>query len=286
MLDPEIKEYLSQIGIRKITELDTALVETFGEKEGGRHIERLTELFDRSEERLLYGTGDTAYPRRQEELVNYLNQSLQMSLLAASFYDRVFFRRVMEYLLGIDRFWEGEVFDIGCGNGILTCFLALRHPGSPFTGLDLSQNAVSVAEELAKKLQLHNVHFTASGDPQKMCDTLFSCRTAHENISWQALREETHLHAGAAALSREEQTKRHRRYARELSALVQPQGHLVCVERCESDDAYAGMICALECEGFSRMRETGMQFSCKNGDETAAFQAMVFQKQTAASPCP
>ena len=82
----EIKEYLSRIGIRRINELDTALVEAFGREEGEGHIVRLTELFDRSEERLLYGAGDTVYLHRQEELVDYWNQSLQMSLLAASFF--------------------------------------------------------------------------------------------------------------------------------------------------------------------------------------------------------
>ena len=72
----EVKEYLSRIGIRKINELDTALIEMFGPEEGDRHIEKLTELFDRSEERLLYGGGDTVYLHRQEELVDYWNQSL------------------------------------------------------------------------------------------------------------------------------------------------------------------------------------------------------------------
>lgn len=86
----DIREYFSRIGIQRIAELDTALLETFGQEEGGRHIERLDELFGHSEERLVYGTGDTIYLRRQEELVAYLNQSMQMSLLAASYYDRVF----------------------------------------------------------------------------------------------------------------------------------------------------------------------------------------------------
>lgn len=54
MLHVDIKEYLSKVGIRKITKLDTALVETFGQSEGERHIERLTKLFDQSEERLVY----------------------------------------------------------------------------------------------------------------------------------------------------------------------------------------------------------------------------------------
>lgn len=275
MLDLRIKEYLSQIGIRKIFELDTALIESFGLEEGKKHIERLTKLYDRSEERLIYGTKDTPYLHRQEELVDYLNQSLQMSLLAASFYDRVFFRRVMDYLLRYDLFWEGDIIDIGCGNGILTCFLAQCHPGSFVTGLDLSRNAVLAAEELAGKLQIDNVRFAGRGAPlQKKCDTLFSCRTVHENVAWRPLSEEVRR----TALSEEEQAKRHEEYAKELSSFVRPGGYLVSVERYEDDSAYAGLVCALKRQGFCQVKGTHMQFSCKNGDETAAFQAIIFRK--------
>ncbi len=273
----EMKEYLSRIGIRRINELDTALVEAFGREEGERHIERLTELFDRSEERLLYGAGDTAYLHRQEELVDYWNQSLRMSLLAASFYDRVFFRRAMEYVMGQGSFWSGDIFDIGCGNGILTCFLALRHPGSAVTGLEISSNAMSVAKELAKELAVDNVRFLkADALGQRRCDTLFSCRTAHENVAWRALCEES----GGPTLSVEEQVRRHSQYAKELSALVRPQGPLVSVERYEDDGAYAGLVRALERWGLCQVRGTHMQFSCKNGDGTATFQAMVFRKDS------
>lgn len=283
MLDSEIKEYLSKAGIRKISALDTALIEAYGQEEGQKHIERLTELFDLSEERLLYGTGNTPYLHRQEELVDYLNQSLQMSLLAASFYDRVFFRRVMAYLnehnlFGTDKYLgqqAGEIFDIGCGNGILTCFLALQHPGASVTGLELSRNAVLVAEELAGKLQAGNVCFAVPGTlPQKRCDMLFSCRTAHENVMWRALREE----ADRPALSAAEQAKRHEGYAKKLSALVKHKGYLVSVERYGDDDAYAGLVHALEHSGFCQVKGTHMQFSCRNGDGMAVFQAIIMQK--------
>ena len=149
----------------------------------------------------------------------------------------------MEYLLESERFLEGDLFDIGCGNGILTCFLALRCPDLSVTGLELSRNAVTVAEELAGSLQLGNVRFFVSGvSGQRQCDTLFSSRTVHENIKWRALCEEARM----APLSEKEQIKRHRKYARELAALVKPQGHLVSVERFEDDSAYAGLVCALE----------------------------------------
>lgn len=275
MLNPEIKKYLSQVGIRKVTELDTALIEKFGQIEGERHIERLTELFGQSEERLMYGTEETRYLHRQEKLVDYLNQNIQMSLLAASFYDHVFFRRVMEYLLGYDTVWKGDITDIGCGNGILTCFLALQHPDSFVTGLELSRNAVFVAEELAGRLQVGNVRFVDPEVPwQGQCDTLFTCRTVHENVAWRALCEE----AKASPLSVEEQEKRHRQYAEKLSALIKPQGYLVSVERYEQDNAYAGLVRALEHLGVRQVKGTHMQFSCKNGDGAAVFQAMIFQK--------
>ena len=275
MLDMDIKEYLSKIGIRKITELDTALIETFGQTEGEKHIKRLTELFDQSEERLVYGTGDTSYLHRQNELVDYLNQSQQMSLLASSFYDRVFFRRVMEYLLRYDSFWTGDIFDIGCGNGILTCFLALRHSDADFTGFELSSKAVSVAKEIAGRLEVNNVYFTSKEVPgQKQCNTLFSCRTVHENVAWRALCEEPK----PSAVPTQEHAKRHGAYARELAALVKSEGYLVSVERYEDDSTYAGLLCALERAGFCQVRGTHMQFSCKDGDKTAVFQAIIFQK--------
>ena len=275
MSDSRIKEYLAQIGIRRVHELDTALLEAFGQEEGEKHIKKLTELYDRSEERLVYGSKDTAYLRRQEELVDYLNQSLQMSLLAASFYDRVFFRRAMEALLRYEQFFAGNILDIGCGNGILTCFLARIHPDASVTGLDLSQMAVSAAQELAGRLQADKVHFAGSlSSRQKKYDTVFSCRTVHENVVWKPLIEEKK----EARLSMEEQSKRYEGYVKELSALVKPQGYFVSIERCEEDDVCAGLICALAGVGLCQVKGTCMQFSCKNGDEMAAFQAMVFQK--------
>lgn len=274
MLDLRIKEYLSRVGIRKISELDTALIETYGQEEGENHIDQLTKLFDLSEERLMYGSKDMPYLHRQEELVDYLNQSIQMSILAASFYDYVFFRRVMDYLLKYERYWTGDILDIGCGNGILSCFLAMLHPESSVTGLDLSRNAVSVAEELAGSLSAENVHFACAKESgERTYDTLFSCRTVHENVVWRPLIEESK----AALLSIEEQTKRHEEYAKTLSAFVKPQGYLISVERYEDDIAYAGFLCALTGAGLCTVKGTRMQFSCKNGDEMAAFQASIFQ---------
>lgn len=66
------------------------------------------------------GSQSWIYLRRQEALVDYLNQSAKKSLLASSFYDRVFFRKVLEYLAEFPCDWGEQIFDIGCGNGIFS----------------------------------------------------------------------------------------------------------------------------------------------------------------------
>ncbi len=164
---------------------------------------------------------------------------------------------------------------MGCGNGILTCFLALQHPDARITGLDLSLKAVSVAKELSRSLPINNIHFvTPEESSQEKYDTLFSCRTVHENAAWKALCKEPK----PAVLPIDELTKRHKKYAAELAALIKKGGYLISIERYEDDNTYAGLVCALNRAGFSQVRGTHMQFSCKNGDGTAAFQAMIFQK--------
>ena len=111
---------------------------------------------------------------------------------------------------------------------------------------------------------MNNVRFSGPEVPWKgKCDTLFTCRTVHENVAWRALCEE----AKASALSVEEREKQHRQYAEKLSALIKPQGYLVSVERYDEGNAYAGLVHALERLGVRQVKGTHMQFSCKNGDD-------------------
>lgn len=52
-----------------------------------------------------------------------------------------------------------EMLDIGCGSGRIINKLSSLFPNSKFTGMDLSEEAVSVAKEEAKRMHLSNVEF-------------------------------------------------------------------------------------------------------------------------------
>lgn len=52
-----------------------------------------------------------------------------------------------------------KILDAGCGNGILTCFLAKRFPDATIIGIDISAEGIEQARKLALNLSLTNIKF-------------------------------------------------------------------------------------------------------------------------------
>jgi SAM-dependent methyltransferase len=52
-----------------------------------------------------------------------------------------------------------RVLDLGCDNGVLTCFYAIRFPKAKVVGIDRCLGAISCARELVNRLELDNVEF-------------------------------------------------------------------------------------------------------------------------------
>ena len=53
----------------------------------------------------------------------------------------------------------GIIVDAGCGNGILTAFLARLYPQARVIGFDINENAIARARELAARLETGNVEY-------------------------------------------------------------------------------------------------------------------------------
>lgn len=59
-----------------------------------------------------------------------------------------------------------SVLDVGCGVGILTTWYASLCPSCVFTGLDRSAQSISVAQQHAQSMELHNVSFQTFAIPE------------------------------------------------------------------------------------------------------------------------
>ncbi len=54
------------------------------------------------------------------------------------------------------------IVDVGCGNGILTCFYAQHFPMSKVIGFDISEGAIDCAKDVASQIGVSNVEFVVS----------------------------------------------------------------------------------------------------------------------------
>jgi SAM-dependent methyltransferase len=114
------------------------------------------------------------------------NRSLKLSM-DFSRYSADLYRRFFEWFLKNISYEPKSILDLGCDNGIVTCFFALLYPNSNVIGIDPCENGITCAEQLCIKLGLKNVEFKVAriqDISQIFSDQSFnmitSIRTLHE----------------------------------------------------------------------------------------------------------
>lgn len=100
-----------------------------------------------------------------------------------STYDEV----VNRFTFGIDRLWKKkilskippceQVLDLACGTGILTFAIKNKYPDCEITGVDISENYLSVARSKAKISQTKNLSFVLSPAEDYVSDKHFDVVT-------------------------------------------------------------------------------------------------------------
>ena len=101
-----------------------------------------------------------------EEPYSVVYSSLEFSNALAGQLDAERLGFFAEWLLGQVGDLSGKmIVDIGCGNGLLACFLAKQFPDAQVVALDINMDATLVTDARAIGLKLDNVHtFTGSLD--------------------------------------------------------------------------------------------------------------------------
>lgn len=93
------------------------------------------------------------------------NKDLETTMdFAVYYYDlyRQFFAWFIDFKNSHDKNLDGKkILDLGCDNGITTCFVANLYPNSEIIGVDKCKKGIKCAEEIAKKLGVKNVKFEA-----------------------------------------------------------------------------------------------------------------------------
>lgn len=125
---------------------------------------------------------------RGSELYDVKNQSLSLSIDFSS-YSTDLYRKYFEWFINKKGSEIDKILDIGCDNGIVTCFYGLLFPEAEVIGIDINENAIKCANELKDKLMLKNISFIKMDINEidsyfngGYFDIISSVRTLHEII--------------------------------------------------------------------------------------------------------
>jgi SAM-dependent methyltransferase len=90
------------------------------------------------------------------------NSDLDFSLAITSQYFGNYYKELFKWFENANISEPQTILDIGCDNGILTCYLAILFPNAKIVGVDKISNSIKLAKQLASKFNINNVNFIES----------------------------------------------------------------------------------------------------------------------------
>jgi predicted RNA methylase len=194
----------------------------------------------------------TAHRSKEEQMHSkneYLNQVSKIIPEAES--SRGYYAQMTAWV-DSHRNWIGtDIMDIGCGTGVLSCYLARVFPHAFVLGVDRDPAAIDTARKLAHSLELPNIRFVCEDicgiEEKNLCDTVVVSGLSHEMRG-----EPADL---AAADSYPEKCRAWQRaymkYARRLERVLAAGGVLIAADRFTSNAAGCGLYLAYHKAGIT-----------------------------------
>lgn len=192
---PRVQQFLDAIGItprRVVDDFETFLVAKYGAAG--------TAFLDLSRGRADATEQDTAYARLVEQLYQAKNANWELSRDITSQYAGRQYANYLSLFVAVKEPPDAtRILDIGCDNGLATCFYASQFPNAEVFGIDRCAEGIACAEHLARILGLKNVTFIhgdafASGLDSRYaegCDLVAMTLSGYEALTDPRLTNET-----------------------------------------------------------------------------------------------
>ncbi len=192
-------------------------------------------------EHCIYQRGDDEEPN-DDKIYALMNSTVESSIITVGGFDGGYFKKTLETVIQYPECMGKTVIDIGCNNGLYTCCLAKLFPESHFYGIDLNEQSIIIAREIAKRYDVKNVSFEVCNfrDISGKYDTVFMSKVVHEMVSlddvnWSMSRENII----------KEFTKRFKPIAQSVRKCMSENGCLIAIERIPYYIATFGYVKAL-----------------------------------------
>lgn len=251
-----IDRFFKSLGVPQLADYDE-LIEHLESRYGDERRAEIEEAFE--------SRADGDYDSFYDFIYSDTDVSIQLAGMRANLY-RTFFNWFESNFSAL----AGRILDVGCGNGIATCYLAKQFPKARFVGIDKSPAAIRCATELAQKAKVKNVEFQHSSFSEfstKISDK-FSMIVSLTGLS----PDEIDFPVGDEREAWAEKVASQAMNS-DVVSLVQhlaPGGTFVSVDRCRTDTQKFAWLAALQNAGMTidLLSSGEMTFTDLTGTET------------------
>lgn len=238
--DPVVEAYLRSVGISEYQE-QQVFWERLREKHGPI-AEQVTQAIAAREE----GEEVDVYPLKNATLALSIDVTFQ-------YYNRLY-QEFLDWFCRSQFSEPQSLLDVGCDNGMLTCFYASLYPRAEVVGIDKGEEGIRCARELANRLELVNARFEVCdlhtlGEifPDRSFDLIVSTAVFHEVLDFQDHSWQVQWKADVASGP---QHSRFLKIVKGLLRLLVEGGTFVSMERCPDAPTLAWWIRLLNGSGL------------------------------------
>ncbi len=238
---PQVDEYMNKIGLKYIKNPNDFIAGLAMRTDRAYAKEMAEELNSRAE----------GAPKNNARFYELKNRTLEGSVYVSAAFDSGVFRHIGNMIIDEAENFKGEVLDLCCDCGIVTCFMAENFPDSHFTGVDINESAINNAKELAEWFGLTNVEFICSDVYELNLDKKFDAVTSFRSLLDAADKKTKGLNFIGNRDKREESYKNaFLDFADAVSRHLADNGFVLSVERYTAEYGWLGWMEALSEKGI------------------------------------
>lgn len=245
----QVDSYMNEVGLKYVKDATSLLAGLIMRTDKKYAEEVAKQLNDRAQ----------GLPVSNAEFYELKNRNLDGSIYISAAFDGGVFRHIGNMIIDCADRLSGEVLDLCCDCGIVTCFMAKNCPESHFTGIDINESAIENAKQLAERLGLTNVEFICADVYEMELGKQFDAVTSFRSLLDAADKETKGLNFIGYRKDREDSyQKAFAPFARAVSAHLKDNGFVLSVERYTAEYGWLGWMQALSEQGINATAESGL----------------------------